>query len=90
MGKVFGWRNKSHPPQAESVSGSAPRLAKLPLDELTQHAEVEIMLAGYKLSEWRDSRVIDPSLIDQAVMHAEWATDALREIKRRDGPGLAK
>jgi hypothetical protein len=56
----------------------------LPLDEVVQYAEVEIMMAGYKLSYWRESRTTDPSSIDQAVQHAQWATDALREIHRRD------
>jgi hypothetical protein len=62
----------------------------LGLSELTDHAETEIMMAGYKLSQWRDNRAFDPSLIDQAVEHAEWAADALREIKRRDDAGLAR
>jgi hypothetical protein len=65
-------------------------LERLSTDELTQHAEVEIMSAGYKLSQWREQRAYDPSLIDQAVMHAEWAVGALRELKRRDDDRLAR
>jgi len=89
MVKGFGRRNRRPDlPLPSSVSGSG-NLARLGKQELTDHAEVEIMMAGYTLSSWRENRTTDPSLIDQAIMHAEWAADALREIKRRDDAGLA-
>lgn len=86
--KVRGFKNRTRQPEnlAESVNGN-DRLARLGLSELTDHAEVEIMMAGYMLSQWRENRVIDPSLIDQAIEHTQWALNSLQEIVRRETQG---
>lgn len=82
----FGRAKKNQP--ADPVSVNA-RLLRMALPDLIDYAEVEIMTAGHELSMWREARVIDPSHIDQAVMHAEWALEGLRAIQQRDRPGLA-
>lgn len=79
-------RNRHQPPDPVSVSA---RLVSLPLRDLIDYAEVEIMMAGFNLSVWRDSRIIDPTKINQAVAHAEMALEALRALEQRDKPGLA-
>jgi hypothetical protein len=84
-----GFTRKSRQQPVDSVSVNA-RLAQMPLDELINYAELNIMDAGYQLSKWRTERVIDPSYIDRSVRHAEWAVDALRAIQQRDRPGVAR
>jgi endonuclease/exonuclease/phosphatase family metal-dependent hydrolase len=62
----------------------------MPLNLLCDHAETELMMASYKFSQWRTTdRMVDPSLIDQAAEHAEWAVEALQEVLRRDRPGAS-
>lgn len=83
---ALGRRNRPQQPE-----DSNPKLDRLPLSDLTDHAEVELMMAGFNLSQWRtEARVLDPSKIDQAVMHCEWALEALRAIRQRDRAGLAR
>jgi len=77
-------RRRHQAPEPVSVNA---RLKGMELSVLTEHAEVEIMMAGHCLSRWRESRIIDPSLIDQGVMHAEWALEALRALQQRERPG---
>jgi len=61
---------------------------RLAIPELTDHAEVCLMMAGHQLSMWRENWVVDRSHIDQSLMHAEFAVEALRALQQRDRPGV--
>lgn len=52
--------------------------------DLYEYSEVALMTAGYKLAQWRTAqRVIDNSLLDQAIEQAEWAVEGLRALRDR-------
>jgi hypothetical protein len=58
------------------------RLARLRTEDLYDQAEACIMMAGYHLSEWRNS-AFRPIDIDNALTQAEWAVEALRALRSR-------
>jgi hypothetical protein len=80
-------QNPPTPPNPVSVNAHEAgghlyrRLERMGEPMLLQYAETEIMLTGQTFSQWREG--LDPSLIDQAVQHAEWALDALKAVRDR-------
>jgi hypothetical protein len=74
------WRkDRTQPPEDVNVNAS---LAKLRTEDLHDQSETSLMMAGHHLSEWRRNGM-SPIDIDKALMHAEWAVEALRALRTR-------